>query len=142
MVNQSMRRKERETTDPTFMQGVLADAREMFLALNYIARRHHCAMDTRVGFFTAVDIAWDGTTTLYRSVCGTSRAKITDDATLKNEVLKVIDERFQASCRFPVPEERLEEATVVRVEIDSLTGKYSRRGEGPNSAISSVKCDK
>ena len=91
-----MRRTEREITDRAFMDQVLEDALEMYVAwntpaspyvipLNYVYYKDclffHCALegrklellrsDPRVGFTTAVDIAVDGTTTRYRCVCGT-----------------------------------------------------------------------
>jgi nitroimidazol reductase NimA-like FMN-containing flavoprotein (pyridoxamine 5'-phosphate oxidase superfamily) len=155
-----MRRKEREMCEPAFMHSVLADARHMCLAVNaggtpyIVAVNHvfhksalwfHCAAegrklnllraDPRLGFFAAVDIVQDGTTTRYRSVYGTGRAEIVGDAALKRDILKVIAGRFEAPCRFPVPAEELDATTVVRIEIETLTGKYSRRGEGPNAAI-------
>ncbi|MDR2055387.1 MAG: pyridoxamine 5'-phosphate oxidase family protein [Desulfovibrio sp.] len=155
-----MRRKEREMRDPAFMHGVLADARQMCLAFNadgapyIVAVNHvfyksalwfHCAAegrkldllraDPRLGFFAAVDIAQDGTTTRYRSVCGTGRAEIINDAGLKLDILKAVAERFNAPCRFPVSSERLAATTIVRMEIETLAGKYSRRGEGPNAAL-------
>jgi nitroimidazol reductase NimA-like FMN-containing flavoprotein (pyridoxamine 5'-phosphate oxidase superfamily) len=155
-----MRRKEREKRDPAFMHSVLADARQMCLAFNsreapyIVAVNHvfhkgalwfHCAAegrkldllraDTRLGFFAAVDIAQDGTTTRYRSVYGTGRAEIINDASLRHDILKVIAKRFEAPCRFPVSPEELAATTIVRIEIETLTGKHSRRGEGPNAAL-------
>jgi nitroimidazol reductase NimA-like FMN-containing flavoprotein (pyridoxamine 5'-phosphate oxidase superfamily) len=155
-----MRRKEREMLDPAFMRGVLAEARQMCFAVNaggapyIVAVNHvfysnalwfHCATegrkldllraDPRVGFFAAADIAQDGTTTRYRSVYGTGRAEIINDADLKLDILKVIAGRFEAPCRFPVPPEKLVATAIVRIEIETLTGKHSRRGEGPNAAL-------
>ncbi|MDR2799835.1 MAG: pyridoxamine 5'-phosphate oxidase family protein [Desulfovibrio sp.] len=155
-----MRRKEREMREPAFMHGVLADARQMCLAVNaggapyIVAVNHvfyksalwfHCAAegrkldllraDPRLGFFAAVDIAQDGTTTRYRSVYGTGRAEIIHDAGLKRDILKAIAGRFEAPCRFPVSPEALAVTAIVRIEIETLTGKHSRRGEGPNAAL-------
>jgi nitroimidazol reductase NimA-like FMN-containing flavoprotein (pyridoxamine 5'-phosphate oxidase superfamily) len=151
-----MRRTERQRLDLEFMQTVLRDARELYVAMNaegapYVLPMNHvfhegciyvhCATagrkvdllraDPRVAFSTAVDIAVDGTTTRYRSVCGTGVAEIiTDNAELKNEILRVLAARFQAPCRLPVSEEELARTGVVRIRIEKMTGKYSRREEG------------
>jgi len=141
-----------------FMHTVLRDAGEIYLALNaentadapYVLPVNHvfyegciyfhCATEgrkldllranPRMGFSTAVDIAVDGTTTRYRSVCGTGIAAIVKDDTEKVSVLKVIAARCKAPCHFPVSVEKLAITDIVRIRIESVTGKYSRRGEG------------
>lgn len=104
-----MRRTEREILDLNFMQQVLQDAQEIYIALNsgdapyvlpvnYVFHNgciyFHCALegrklelmrtDARIGFSTAVDIQVENTTTRYRSICGSGTAKLVTDATLKN----------------------------------------------------------
>jgi uncharacterized protein len=153
-----MRRKEREVLDPEFGRQVLREAQEMYVAFNtgeapyLLPVNHvlcgdylyfHCAVagrklelmgkDPRVGFSTAVDIRVENTTTRYRSVCGTGIATWIDDPQLKHEVLRAIAERFQAPCSFPVPEEKFARTGVVRIEIQTLTAKHSRSGEGPRT---------
>jgi nitroimidazol reductase NimA-like FMN-containing flavoprotein (pyridoxamine 5'-phosphate oxidase superfamily) len=84
-----------------------------------------------VGFSTAVDVAVDGTTTRYRSVCGNGTADIvTGDADLKNNILKVIAARFKAPCHFPVSEKKFAATGMVRIRIENMTGKYSHQGDG------------
>ena len=150
-----MRRTERQMLDPGFMHAVLRDAGEIYLALNtegapYVLPVNHvfhegciyfhCATegckldllraDPRVGFSTAVDIAVDGTTTRYRCVCGTGVAEIVSDDVEKTSVLQAIAARFKAPCQFPVSAEQLAATGIVRIRIETMTGKYSRRGEG------------
>jgi nitroimidazol reductase NimA-like FMN-containing flavoprotein (pyridoxamine 5'-phosphate oxidase superfamily) len=118
------------------------------VAVNHVFHKNalwfHCAAegrkldlmraDPRLGFFAAADIARDGTTTRCRSVYGTGRDEI-NDAGLRPGILEAIAERFEAPCRFPVSPEKLGATTIVRIEIETLTGKYSRRGEGSNAAL-------
>lgn len=150
-----MRRTEREMTDRAFMEQVLRDAGELYLAMNaegapYVLPVNfvffeggiwfHCATegrkldllraDPRGAFTAAVDIAVEGTTTRYRSVCGTGLAEVVTDPQSKNEALKALAARFQAPCVFPVSEQKFAATCVIRIAIESLTGKYSRRGEG------------
>ena len=140
------------------MHTVLQDAGEIYLALNtpntgdapyvlpvnHVFREgciyFHCAtegrkldllrINPRIGFSTAVDIAVEGTTTRYRSVCGTGVAEIVSDDAEKNNVLRAIAVRFKAPCLFPVSAEKLAATAIVRIRIESMTGKYSRQGEG------------
>ena len=151
-----MRRTERERLDPAFMHTVLRDAGEIYLALNasdpagapYVLPVNHvfhegciyfhCATEgrkldllranPRIGFSTAIDIAVDGTTTRYRCVCGTGVAERVIDDAEKNRALRAIAARFKAPCTFPVPTEKLATIDIVRIRIESLTGKYSRPG--------------
>ena len=149
-----MRRTERQMLDLEFMHAVLRDAQEVYLAMNaegapYVLPVNHvlhegciyfhCATegrkldllraDPRVGFSTAVDIAVEGTTTRYRSVCGNGVAEIVHDDAEKVSILKAIAARFKAPCHFPVSAEKLAATGIVRIRIEAMTGKYSRRGE-------------
>lgn len=153
-----MRRTEREITDPEFMHGVLRDAGELYIGINtgetpYVLPVNHvlhdgciyfhCATegrklellraDARVGFSTAVDIRVEGTTTRYRSVCGTGVASMVKDEALKEEVLRAIAARFQAPCVFPTPPAKFAATGIVRIRIETLTGKHSRPGEPPRT---------
>lgn len=151
-----MRRTEREITDTAFMHQVLHDAEEMYVAMNaegapYVLPVNHifhkgglffhCATegrkldllraDPRVGFTTAVDIQVEKTTTRYRSVCGSGRTEIIEDADLKNEVLRAFAAKFKAPCFFPVSPQKFAITGMVRIHIETLSGKYSRPSEGP-----------
>ena len=153
-----MRRTERQMLELEFMHTVLRDAGEIYLALNaentadapYVLPVNHvfyegciyfhCATqgrkldllraNPRIGFSTAVDIAVDSTTTRYRCVCGTGIAEMVHDDAEKNSVLKAIAVRFKAPCHFPVSPEKFAATGIVRIRIESMTGKYSHRGEG------------
>ena len=149
-----MRRKDREITDPAFMHDVLSEADVVSLAFNtgefpYVLPFNfvlygdsifiHCAPegrkldliehDPRVGFCAAVDIRVEKTTTRYRSVCGTGVATLVEDETLKIEALKALAAKYQAPCSFPIPERTLAATWVVRVRIESISGKHSRSTE-------------
>ena len=149
-----MRRTERQMLDREFMHAVLRDAQEIYIAMNakgapYVLPVNHvfhedciyfhCATegrkldllrtDPRVGFSTAVGIAVDGATTRYRSVCGNGVAEIVTAADVKNSVLKAIAARFNAPCHFPLAAEKFAATGIVRIRIENMTGKYSRRGE-------------
>ena len=151
-----MRRTEREVTDIDFMHQVLTDAGELYIAMNaegapYVLPVNHvfydgclyfhCAAegrkldllraDPRVAFTAAVDIQVEKTTTRYRSVCGTGLADIVQDADLKNAVLKAVAVKFKAPCFFPVSPQKFAITAIVRIRIETLTGKHSRPSEGP-----------
>jgi len=151
-----MRRTEREVLDVEFMHRVLRDAQEIYLALNcedapyVIPVNHllhndciffHCALegrkldllqrDPRIGFTAAVDIRIEGTTTRYRSVCGSGIATLVADPDLRREVLKAFADRYRAPCVFPISAEKFARTGVVCISIQTLTGKHSRSGEGP-----------
>ncbi len=151
-----MRRAEREVLDVAFMHKVLEDAGEICLALNtggapYVLPVNfvfhaggiyfHCApegrkldlwqVDPRVGFTAAVDIQVEKTTTRYRCVCGTGRILPVEAPDLKNAALKAFARKYKAPCHFPVSQEKFAYTRVMRIEIETLTGKYSHPNEGP-----------
>ena len=146
-----MRRKDREITDPSVMHEILQEADVVSVAFNtgefpYVLPFNfvlygdsifiHCApegrkldligRDPRVGFCAAVDIRVENTTTRYRSVCGTGIAAPVDDDNLKVETLKALAAKYKAPCVFPIPERTLAATRVVRVRIESVSGKRSR----------------
>ena len=146
-----MRRKDREITEQSFMHEVLQEADVISVAFNtgefpYVLPFNfilygdsifiHCAAegrkldligrDPRVAFCAAVDIRVENTTTRYRSVCGTGIATLVDDDTLKVETLKALAAKYKAPCVFPIPERTLAATGVVRVRIESMSGKRSR----------------
>ena len=124
-----MRRKERERTDRAFMEQVLKDADTLWLSLNtegapyVIPVNHalhegvlyiHCAneglkldlirRDPRVGFAAATDV-------------------IVEDEAEKQTALVAIRDQYQAICDLPAPASRLPQIGIVRIVIESLTGK-------------------
>ncbi|KAF5055965.1 Pyridoxamine 5'-phosphate oxidase [anaerobic digester metagenome] len=146
-----MRRKDREITDPSAMHEILREADVVSVAFNtgefpYVLPFNfvlygdsifiHCAAegrkldligrDPRVAFCAAVDIRVENTTTRYRNVCGTGIASLVDDDTLKAETLKALAVKYKAPCVFPIPERTLAATRVVRVRIESMSGKQSR----------------
>lgn len=146
-----MRRKDRVITDPSAMYEILREADVVSVAFNtgefpYVLPFNfvlhgdgifiHCApegrkldligRDPRVAFCAAVDIRVENTTTRYRSVCGTGIAALVDDDTLKTETLKALAVKYEAPCVFPIPERTLAATRVVRVRIESMSGKQSR----------------
>ena len=153
-----MRRAERQVCDPEFIQQVLEEAQEIYLAFNtqdfpYIVPVNyvlyegslffHSAYegtkmdllraDPRVAFSTAVDIHIEKTTTRYRGVCGHGIAEIVEDANMKNAVLKAFAVRYKAPCVFPVPERMFTHTCVVRIDIKQISGKHSRPEEPPRT---------
>jgi nitroimidazol reductase NimA-like FMN-containing flavoprotein (pyridoxamine 5'-phosphate oxidase superfamily) len=60
----------------------------------------------------------------YKSVIGFGRALLIEDPELKRRGLDVIMQRFSKGP-FKYPQENLEKTMVVKVEIDSMTGKKS-----------------
>ena len=150
-----MRRSEREMTDKDFMYNVLKDADFLMLSMNtgdfpYIfCVNHvvhegeiyfHCARegykielmnrDPRAGFFTAVDIAVEKTTTRYRSVYGRGVLETVEDEEHKNIILKSLAKKYNAPCRFPISEQKLAATMIVHIRVSGMTCKYSRQGEG------------
>ncbi|WP_028578501.1 pyridoxamine 5'-phosphate oxidase family protein [Desulfomicrobium escambiense] len=146
-----MRRKDREIIEPYFMHEILQEADVISVAFNtgefpYVLPFNfvlygdsifiHCApegrkldligRDPRVAFCAAVDIRVENTTTRYRSVCGTGIATLVDDDTLKIETLKALAAKYKAPCVFPIPERALAATRVVRVRVESMSGKHSR----------------
>jgi len=73
----------------------------------------------------------EGTTTRFRSVCGTGEAEIVEDPVLKDQVLRELAARYNAPCVFPVSPQKFGYTRIVRIRIETLTGKHSRPGEGP-----------
>ena len=145
-----MRRKDRERTDAAFMAQVLAEAEELYVGFNtggapYVlplnfahvdnALYIHCAVegrkldllraDPRVGFTAAagVVIVREKFTTRYRSVCGTGRAVIIEEPQAKQRALDSISSRYDALCPRPAPEKMLARTTVIRIDIEELSGK-------------------
>jgi uncharacterized protein len=60
----------------------------------------------------------------YKSVIGFGRAVLVEDAESKRKALDIILKQFSADI-FEYPEEAVRNTTIVKVEIESMTGKQS-----------------
>lgn len=145
-----MRRADRERADAAFFDEVFAAAEVLFLAFSNgdfpyclpvnFARdsQHlyiHCAQeglkidcvrrDARVAFSCAVDITIDRehSSTYYKSICGLGHARMVEDVEEKRHALDCIGERYGARCPRPTPEAAARRVAVLRIDIQSLTGK-------------------
>lgn len=150
-----MRRTDKERTEPGFMERVLRETDIISVAfapeqpgeapyvllVNHVLHEgsiyFHCAQTGRkleclknnpmVGFTAAagVEIMRAEATTRYRSVCGTARASFVEDAGLKREALEALARRFRTECMTPTPEKAMATVTLVRLDIQEMTGKQS-----------------
>ena len=145
-----MRRTDREKTDAAFFDEVLAAAEVIFLAfkngdfpyclpVNFARDGErlyiHCALeglkldcartDDRVAFSCAVGITIDRehSSTYYKSLCGTGRAHVVEDMAEKRHALDRIGERYASRCPRPTPEATARRVAILRIDIESLTGK-------------------
>lgn len=145
-----MRRTDRERTDREFIDAVLDQAEEMFLAfadgdqpycipVNYArvedslyihsALQGHkldlIAKNNRVAFSTAIDIEIDRAkaNAYYKSVCGTGRASVVEDEAEKGKALEAIALRYQSRCPVPAPAATIRRVAIIRIDILQLTGK-------------------
>ena len=81
----------------------------------------------RVGFTAYVDvrILREKATTAFRSVYGTGTAVIVEDPEEKRAALDAVTVRFKSLCPRPAPDSMLRRVAVIRIDIDSLMGKYA-----------------
>jgi hypothetical protein len=62
----------------------------------------------------------------YRSVIGFGKAFLVQDAEEKRKALDIIVGHYSSGpCQYPYPEEMISNIAVIKVEIDSVTGKQS-----------------
>lgn len=147
-----MRRKEKERSDLSFMATVLQEAEDCSLAMtgadgpyvipvNYVYTDGvlyiHCALsgrklemiahDPRVAFtaYTGVRILREENSTEYHCVCGFGRAVLVQDMEEKRRALDAIAARYHAQCPVPTPDNAVLRTGVIRVDIESMTGKCS-----------------
>lgn len=64
-------------------------------------------------------------TTKYRSVVGTGSAVLIDDAKVKKTVLDEIMKKHTGRVAFEYPEKVLERTLIIKIDIDTMTGKKS-----------------
>jgi len=149
-----MRRKDKEQTETAFLESVLREAGEVCLALNTGAAPYavfvnfiyrdkalfvHSApegykidllrADPRVGFTLAADVEVqpERSTTLYRSVSGWGVASLVEDPAEREAVFAGLAAKYRAACQSPVPESLSRRTAVLRIAIESMTGKHSRK---------------
>lgn len=147
-----MRRHEKERPDHAFQEAVLTDADTLWLSFNtegapyVIPVNHvlhngalyvHCApeglkidllrKDASVGFAAATDIEIirEKATTRYRSVCGSGRITEVRDEEEIQEALAAVSRRFQSICKLPAPASMLARLSILRIDIEKMTGKQS-----------------
>ena len=147
-----MRRKDRERMETGFLESVLNKAEEICLALNtgaapyavfvnFIYRNNvlfvHSAneghkidllrADPRVGFTVATDVQVvpERFSTRYSSVSGWGVATLVEDPAERQEVFAGFAAKYQAACPSPVPEAMSRRIAVLRIAIESMTGKQS-----------------
>ncbi len=148
--NTSLRRKEKERKDATFISQVLAKAEEIYIAFNtdgapyviplnfvYIEGKlyFHCAREgykleciqknPKVGFSTAVDIKVlpEDATTLFKSIVGTGHMTYVEDTAEKGFALDALAIRYQAQCQIPAPASAIERTGILRLDIENICGK-------------------
>jgi len=148
-----VRRKDREQIEATFLESVLHEAEYACLALNTGAAPYavcvnfiyrdkalfvHSATeghkldllraDPRVGFTLAVDVQVvpDQFTTWYRSVSGWGVVSLVEDEAERQAVFAGFAAKYRAACPSPVPESMSRRIAVLKVAVESVTGKHSR----------------
>ena len=145
--------KDRFRADRDFIDGVLNDADDMVVALNdgdgapyafpvnfvllgdalYIhtaftgKKMDLIRKNPRVGFsaYADVRIIREKATTTFRSVCGTGTAIIVEDKEEKRTALDAITVRYKSLCPRPAPDSMINRVAIIRIDIDSLMGKYA-----------------
>lgn len=150
-----MRRKDKERPERAFQEQVLQEAETISVAfapeapgeapyvllLNFAWHDGgivvHCAREGQkmeylrhsplVGFTAAVgvEVLREEATTRYRSVCGTARVSLVEDAAAKQAALLALNQRYATNCPVPTPEKALAKVAVLRLDILTMTGKQS-----------------
>lgn len=69
-------------------------------------------------------------TVKYRSVIGFGKAYMVDDPDEKTKALNVIMEHYSGTSSHEYHEALLGRAAIIRIEIESMTGKRSREAQG------------
>ena len=95
-----------------------------------LIRKNGCAgfeMDTAHELVRAdaACIIREKATTTFRSVCGTGTAIIVEDKEEKRTALDAITVRYKSLCPRPAPDSMINRVAIIRIDIDSLMGKYA-----------------
>ncbi|HJB65618.1 MAG TPA: pyridoxamine 5'-phosphate oxidase family protein [Candidatus Mailhella merdavium] len=113
-----------------FVQEKVNDVRRIYI---------HCARegrkidllreDARVAFMLHADVEIDRehSTTAYKCLCGTGKAAIVEDTEEKGRALDAIAMRYQARCHVPARPEDIERVAILRIDVESLSGKRRPR---------------
>ena len=85
--------------------------------------------DGRVAFLlhAGVNIDREHSTTLYNCVCGTGRAVLVEDTAEKGHALDAIAMRYNARCHVPALPEDISRTAIIRIDVESLSGKRRPR---------------
>lgn len=145
-----MRRKDREQTGHDFFDEVFDKSEEIFLALhdneypygiitNFVREGKnifiHCARegkkldclakDEHLAFCVACNIRIDTakSSTYYDSAYGTGRATLVEDVNEKRHALDLLAKKYRAKCPVPASEKMAARVAIIRISIDSLSGK-------------------
>lgn len=145
--------RDRFRTDRDFIDGILSDAGDMVVALNdgdeapYALPANLTLLGDTLYIYTAftgkkVDlirknpcmgsstyadarIIREKATATFRSVCGTGTAIIVEDKEEKRTTPDAITVRYESLCLRPAPDSVINRVTIIRIDIDSLMGKYA-----------------
>ena len=81
--------------------------------------------DGRVGFAAALDvtIVRERSTTWYKRVSGCGHIRIVEDTEEKRRALDALSLRYAARCPRPAPEAMLRRVNVLRIDVESISGK-------------------
>lgn len=85
--------------------------------------------DDRVAFMlhTGVEIDREHSTTIYNCVCGTGLAVLVEDTVEKGRALDAIAMRYHARCHVPARPEDISRVAIIRIDVESLSGKRRPR---------------
>ena len=86
--------------------------------------------DGRVAFMlhAGVEIDREHATTIYTCLCGTGRTVIVENAEEKGHALDAIAARYQARCHVPARPGDIARVAILRIDVESLSGKRRPRG--------------
>lgn len=81
--------------------------------------------DGRVGFAAALDvtIVRERSTTWYKSVSGCGHIRVVEETEEKRRALDALSLRYAARCPRPAPEAMLRRVNVLRIDVESVSGK-------------------
>lgn len=83
------------------------------------------AANPNVAFSLATDVRIDiaDRTTYYKSICGRGLAVLVEDNVEKGAALDMLAMRYKALCKVPSPESNIRRVSIIRIDIQEMTGK-------------------
>jgi uncharacterized protein len=93
--------------------------------IDILKKNNRVAFQTDMGVELLLREEPSSCTTKYLSVFGTGRADLIDDKEEKTKVLDAIMEKHKGKVGIEYPEKALEKTLIIKIKIDSLTGKKS-----------------